>query len=50
MYANTGLVTDSARTSRSVRWARLIAKPCVRLFAARPMPDLEVPAGSARAA
>jgi len=50
MYANTGLSADSARTNRSVRWARLIAKPCVRLFAARPMPDLEVPVGSVRAA
>ena len=43
MYANTGIVTDSARTNRSVRWARVIAKPCVGLFAARPMPDLRVP-------
>jgi hypothetical protein len=43
MYANTGLVTDSARTSRSVQWARVIAKPCVRLFAARPLPNLQVP-------
>jgi len=44
MYANTGIATDSARVSRSARWARMIAKPCRALFAARPMPDLRVPA------
>ena len=44
MYANTGLSTDSARVSRSTRWARLMAKPAQRLFAAEPMPDLQVPA------
>jgi radical SAM superfamily enzyme YgiQ (UPF0313 family) len=43
MYANTGIATDSARHARSVRLARLIAKPCRRLFAAAPMPDLELP-------
>jgi radical SAM superfamily enzyme YgiQ (UPF0313 family) len=43
MYANTGLATDSARVSRSTQWARLVAKPCRRLFAARPMPELQVP-------
>ena len=43
MYANTGIATDSARVNRSARWARLIAKPCRRLFAAQPMPDLQVP-------
>jgi radical SAM superfamily enzyme YgiQ (UPF0313 family) len=43
MYANTGLSTDSARVSRSTQWARLMAKPCQRLFAADPMPDLQVP-------
>jgi radical SAM superfamily enzyme YgiQ (UPF0313 family) len=43
MYANTGLATDSARAARATRWARWIAKPCRRLFAARPMPHLEVP-------
>ena len=26
----------------SATWARMIAKPCQKLFAARPMPDLEV--------
>jgi len=43
MYANTGISTDSARVSRASRWARWMAKPCRRLFAARPMPDLAVP-------
>jgi hypothetical protein len=42
MYANTGIATDSARVSRSVRWARLMAIPCRRLFAGRPMPELEL--------
>src|SRR4029434_7382918 len=36
MYANTGIATDSARVSQSARWARVIAKPCRRLFAAKP--------------
>jgi radical SAM superfamily enzyme YgiQ (UPF0313 family) len=40
MYANTGIATDSARVNRANRWARLIAKPCRRLFAARPLPGL----------
>jgi len=44
MYANTGISTDSARVSRASRWARWMAKPTRRLFAARPMPDLAVPA------
>ena len=43
MYANTGIATDSARHARSVRVARWIARPCRRLFAAAPMPDLEIP-------
>jgi hypothetical protein len=42
MYANTGIATDSARVSRSAQWARWMAVPCRRLFAGRPMPDLEV--------
>jgi hypothetical protein len=45
MYANTGISTDSARVSRSARWARLMALPCRKLFAGRPMPDLQVPTG-----
>jgi radical SAM superfamily enzyme YgiQ (UPF0313 family) len=44
MYANTGIATDSARVNRSAQWARLIARPCRRLFMGKPMPDLEVPA------
>src|SRR5690242_20456474 len=40
MYANTGIATDSARVSRANRWARLIARPCRRLFAGRPLPAL----------
>lgn len=43
MYANTGLSTDSARRTTSVRWARWISRPCQRLFAATPMPDLQMP-------
>jgi len=44
MYADTGIATDSARVARATRWARWIAKPCRRLFAGQPMPDLQVPA------
>jgi radical SAM superfamily enzyme YgiQ (UPF0313 family) len=44
MYANTGISTDSARHSRANKMARLLAKPLVRLFSARPMPQLQVPA------
>jgi hypothetical protein len=40
MYANTGIATDSARVSRANRWARLIARPCRRLFAGRPLPPV----------
>ncbi len=43
MYANTGIATDSARVNRSVRWARLMAIPCRKLFAGRPMPELQLP-------
>jgi radical SAM superfamily enzyme YgiQ (UPF0313 family) len=43
MYANTGIASDSARVNRSARWARWIARPCQRLFAAPPMPELQVP-------
>jgi hypothetical protein len=43
MYANTGIVTDSARVQRSAQWARLMAIPCRTLFAGRPMPELTVP-------
>lgn len=43
MYANTGIATDSARVNRSAMWARWIAKPCQRLFAGAPMPNLQSP-------
>jgi radical SAM superfamily enzyme YgiQ (UPF0313 family) len=43
MYANTGIATDSARVARSERWARWLAALSVRLFQARPMPDLALP-------
>ena len=43
MYANTGIATDSARVARSARWARFIARHTRRLFAAKPMPGLQVP-------
>jgi len=46
MYANTGIATDSARVARSARLARWIAKPCRRLFAAPPMPELQMPVPS----
>jgi radical SAM superfamily enzyme YgiQ (UPF0313 family) len=42
MYANTGIATDSARVNRSAQWARWMAVPCQRLFAGRPMPDLQL--------
>jgi radical SAM superfamily enzyme YgiQ (UPF0313 family) len=43
MYANTGIATDSARHARSARLARWLARPCRRLFAAPPMPELQMP-------
>ncbi|HEY7097753.1 MAG TPA: radical SAM protein [Terriglobales bacterium] len=43
MYAGTGIATDSARQSRARFWARLLAKPCRRLFQAKPSPTLEIP-------
>jgi len=49
MYANTGIATDSARVNRSARWARWMAMPCRRLFAGRPMPDLQLLTESAEA-
>jgi radical SAM superfamily enzyme YgiQ (UPF0313 family) len=41
MYANTGIATDSARVNRANRWARLIVRPCRRLFVAKPLSTLE---------
>ena len=46
MYANTGIATDSARVQRSANWARWMAKPCRRLFAGRPMPELRIATSS----
>jgi radical SAM superfamily enzyme YgiQ (UPF0313 family) len=43
MYANTGIATDSARVTRSRNWARLLLRPCRKLFVTTPMPDLQVP-------
>ena len=43
MYADTGIAADSARGSWSTRWARWLAKPCRKLFAGRPMPQLAMP-------
>lgn len=42
MYANTGIATDSARRSRATKVARWLAKPCRRLFQAKPMPQLQL--------
>ncbi len=36
MYARTGIATDSARHARAGRMARLIARPCRRLFVSPP--------------
>lgn len=46
MYANTGISTDSARKSRATLIARWLAKPCLRLFRAKPMPQLQDPQAS----
>lgn len=43
MYADTGIATDSARVMWSARWTRLMAKPCQRIFAGKPMPHLKAP-------
>jgi len=42
MYANTGLTTDSGRTQRSARMARVLARLCRRLFLGAPMPELQL--------
>jgi len=44
MYASTGIATDSARRKTANRWARWTGAICLRLFRAKPMPDLQVPA------
>jgi radical SAM superfamily enzyme YgiQ (UPF0313 family) len=46
MYANTGISTDSARRKTANRWARWLAKPCLRLFRAKPMPELAMAAAA----
>jgi len=43
MYASTGIATDSARRSRANQWARMLAKPCRKLFQAKVMPELQMP-------
>src|SRR3954454_20211869 len=43
MYASTGIATDSARRTKATNWARLLAKPCRKLFTAQPMPGLQMP-------
>jgi radical SAM superfamily enzyme YgiQ (UPF0313 family) len=43
MYADSGIASDSARAGSSKRWARWLMKPCQRLFAGKPMPELQVP-------
>ncbi|HUQ49571.1 MAG TPA: radical SAM protein [Terriglobales bacterium] len=43
MYASTGIATDSARRNKATRWARMLAKPCSKLFKAAPMPELKMP-------
>lgn len=48
MYANTGIATDSARRKTSNRWARMLAKPCRKLFQAKPMPELAMPESVSR--
>jgi radical SAM superfamily enzyme YgiQ (UPF0313 family) len=42
MYASTGIATDSARREKANRWARWLARPCRRLFQAKPMPGLQL--------
>jgi hypothetical protein len=42
MYANTGISSDSARRSTSARWARWLSWPTRRLFAGKPLPDLQM--------
>jgi len=40
MYAKTGISIDSARQKKANRLARWMAKPCRKLFQAKPMPEL----------
>jgi radical SAM superfamily enzyme YgiQ (UPF0313 family) len=50
MYANTGIATDSARVQRSAKTARLLGMAARRLFVAKPLPDLPMPAPRAAGA
>ena len=43
MYANTGIATDSARRKNANSSAKWLAMPLVKLFRAKPMPELENP-------
>jgi radical SAM superfamily enzyme YgiQ (UPF0313 family) len=43
MYAGTGISTDSARRKKSKNWARWTARQCRKIFAAKPMPELQSP-------
>ncbi|MGH9623935.1 MAG: B12-binding domain-containing radical SAM protein [Bryobacteraceae bacterium] len=43
MYAKTGIATDSARRQKANWLARKLVIPCQKLFAAKPMPNLQVP-------
>jgi len=43
MYANTGISTDSARRSRASFVAAMLAKPTLRLFQGKPIPELKAP-------
>ena len=42
-FGNTGLSTDSARASRATKWGGLGFSLLQKMFAAKPMPDLQVP-------
>jgi radical SAM superfamily enzyme YgiQ (UPF0313 family) len=48
MYANTGISMDSARRQKATKVARWLAVPCRKLFSAKPMPELEMPAMAPR--
>jgi hypothetical protein len=37
------MATESARGRNANRWARWMAKQCLRLFKGTPMPDLALP-------
>ena len=43
MYATTGIATDSARRRSANRSARFMGLVCLKLFRAKPMPELSLP-------